>query len=304
MAPNDRARASGLVLAGIGVGSVLAPPVVSWIMLHYGWRPAFYVFSAVGVIMAILWYSFATDRPEQHPRVSPQELRRIRGADATQHIHQSTPWRIILSQANIWLLMLANFGFGYGVYIFQAWFYLYLVNVRGFSIMQGGFLTTGPFIAVTIMGPLGGVCSDLLVKRFGVTLGRRTTAIIGLALAAVCLYVGARTPNPYVAVIMLSLGDGFLYFAGASGVGAVIDIAGPHSGTVYGITVTATQIGGVVAPTLTPIIADRFGWEAALQFAGFLALFSAFVWLFVDAAKKIVAGAEPQVAAEHAAAVR
>jgi dipeptide/tripeptide permease len=129
-------------------------------------------------------------------------------------------------------------------------------------------------------------------------------AILGLSLAAVCLYVGARAPNPYVAVVILSLGDGFLYFAGASGVGAVIDIAGPHSGTVYGITVTATQIGGAVAPTLTPIIAERLGWEAALQFAGFLALLSAFVWLFVDAAKKIVASSGPQVAVEHAAAVR
>jgi MFS family permease len=199
----------------------------------------------------------------------------------------------------VWLLIAANFGFGYGVYIFQSWFYLYLTNVRGFSIMQGGFLTTGPFLAVTVLGPIGGVCSDMLVKRYGVTFGRRAVAVAGLSLAAVCLYVGARAPDPYVAVVLLSLGDGFLYFAGAAGVGAVIDIAGPHSGTVYGVTVTATQIGGAVAPTLTPIIADRFGWEAALQFAGLLALLSAFGWLFIDAAKKIVAQEEKDPSAER-----
>jgi len=286
MAPHERAIASGLVLGGIGVGYGLAPPVVSWIMVHYGWRPAFYVFALVGVVVAGLWYWFARDYPEEHPRMSPLELQRIRGNEASLK-QQPTPWRAIFTHANVWFLIVANFGFGYGVYIFQSWFYLYLVNVRGFSIMQGGLLTTGPFLALTILGPIGGVCSDLLVKRYGPTVGRRAVAVAGLLLAAICLYIGARVENPYTAVVLLSLGDGFLYFAGAAGLGAVIDIAGPHSGTVYGITVTATQIGGAVAPTLTPIIADRFGWEAALQFAGFLALFSACVWFFVDAAKKI-----------------
>lgn len=303
MAPHERAFASGLVLAGIGVGYGLAPPVVSWIMLHYGWRPAFYVFAVVGVFLAAVWYRVATDRPEEHLRVSPQELRHIR-SDGVRMERLATPWRTILTQPNVWLLMLANFGFGYGVYIFQSWFYLYLVNVRGFSIMQGGLLTTGPFLAVTVLGPIGGVCSDMLAKRYGTTLGRRVVAVAGLSLAAVCLYVGARAPDPYFAVVMLSLGDGFLYFSGAAGVGTVIDIAGPYSGTVYGLTVTATQIGGAVAPTLTPLIADRFGWEAALQFAGVLALFSAVVWLFIDAGKKITAEGESSPTGEPLAAMR
>ena len=79
MAPNERAFASGLVLGAIGIGYGLAPPVVSWIMMHYGWRPAFYVFALVGLVIAVLWYRFATDRPEEHSRVSPLELQRIRG---------------------------------------------------------------------------------------------------------------------------------------------------------------------------------------------------------------------------------
>ena len=303
MAPNERAFASGLVLGSIGIGYGLAPPVVSWIMVHYGWRPAFYVFALAGLVIAVLWYRFAADRPEEHPRVSALELKRIHG-DSHPLEKQPTPWRAIFTHPNVWLLMLANFGFGYGVYIYQSWFYLYLVNVRGFSIMQGGWLTTGPFIALTILGPIGGICSDALTKRYGVTWGRRAVAVCGLFLAAVCLYLGAHAADSYAAVVMLSLGDGFLYFAGAAGVGTVIDIAGAHSGTVYGVTVTATQIGGVVAPVLTPMLADRFGWEVALQFAGVLALFSSFVWLFIDAAKEIEAIKEKGIEEEPLAAIR
>src|SRR5262249_47630291 len=154
----------------------------------------------------------------------PQELQNI-SSEGTFMEAQPTPWRAIFTHPNVWFLMIANFGFGYGVYIFQSWFYLYLVNVRGFSVMQGGVLTTGPFLAVTVLGPTGGVCSDLLTKRYGATVGRRAVAVTGLCLAAACLHLGARAANPYTAVVMLSLGDGFLYFAGAAGVGTVIDIA-------------------------------------------------------------------------------
>ncbi len=297
MAPSERARAAGLVLAGVGVGYGLAPPVVSWIMVDYGWRAAFYVFGFVGLVLAVVWYRFATDLPEDHPRVSAAELARIR-SDGANVEKTPTPWHAILTHPNIWLLMLANFGFGYGIYIFQSWFYLYLVNVRGFSVMQGGVLTTAPFIAVSLLGPLGGVCSDALVKRYGLTMGRRVIAISGFLLAAFCMYTGAQAENSYTAVALLSLGDGFLYFGAAAIVGTNIDIAGAHSGTVYGLTATLLQIGGAIAPTLTPIIADRFGWEAALQFAALLAVFSAFLWLFIDAAKKIVPIGEQQLKTE------
>lgn len=297
MAPDERARASGLVMAGVGIGYGLAPPAVSWIMVHYGWRTAFYAFGLVGLVLAVVWYRFAVDSPEEHPHVSAAELARIRSG-GTRVEKAPTPWRAILTHPNVWFLMLANFGFGYGIYIFQSWFYLYLVNVRGFSIMQGGMLTTSPFIAVSLLGPLGGVCSDALVKRYGLTLGRRAIAISGFLLAAFCMYTGAQTENSYTAVVLLSLGDGFLYFGGAAIFGTNIDIAGPHSGTVYGITVTLLQVGGAIAPTLTPIIADRFSWEAALQFAALLAVFSAFLWLFIDAANKIVPIEEQRLKAE------
>lgn len=303
MAPDERAVAGGLVVSGVGIGYGLAPPAVSWIMVHYGWRPAFYLFSLAGLILAGLWYHFATDNPEEHPRMSALELQRIRG-DGERMEKQPTPWRAILTHPNVWLLMLANFGFGYGIYIFQSWFYLYLVNVRRFSIMQGGVLTTGPFITAAILGPVGGLCSDALVRRYGRTLGRRTIAVAGFVLAALCLYIGAKAADPYMAVVMLSLGNGFLYFTAAAAVGTTIDIAGPHSGTVYGVVATALQVGGMVAPTLTPMIADRLGWEVALNVAGLLAVFSALVWFFIDAQNGIVTVSEERGGEGRLAVVR
>jgi cyanate permease len=155
-----------------------------------------------------------------------------------------------------------------------------------------------------MLGPIGGWCSDVLVRRYDRTLGRRIVAVSGFLLAALCLYVGAKAANPYTAVVMLSFGDGFLYFAGAAAVGTTIDIAGPHSGTVYGVVATVLQIGGAVAPTLTPMIAERFGWEAALHVAGLFAVVSACVWLFIDAQHRIVTAGTEQIGERQLATVR
>jgi len=187
----------------------------------------------------------------------------------------------------VWLLGGAGFCLGYGVFLYQAWFYLYLVNVRGFSEISGGFFTTLPFLASAVLGPIGGVFSDAMVRRYGRTVGRRIGAILGFLLSAVCIAVGAKADHPYLAVLFLSLGDGFLYFAGASGIGAIIDIAGPYSGVTYGFSVTMTQVGGVLAPTLTPLLADRFGWNVAIYMMALLAVVGSLFWLKVDAGKAI-----------------
>jgi ACS family glucarate transporter-like MFS transporter len=290
VAPDERASAGGLVISGLGMGYAITPPIVAFIMVHYGWRVAFYAFALLGILLALWWYSYATDVPERHPRMSPEELKRIRGdnwspSSATKAL---TPWRAIFTNRSVWLLGGAGFCLGYGVFIYQAWFYLYLVNVRGFSEISGGLFTSGPFLAAAIFSPFGGLFSDAMVRRYGSTVGRRIGAILGFLLSAVCIGIGAKAENPYLAVLFLSFGDGFLYFAGASGIAAIIDIAGSHSGVTYGFSVTMTQIGGVVAPTLTPILADRFGWEVAIYAMALLAVIGSLFWLKVDANEKIV----------------
>ena len=138
---------------------------------------------------------------------------------------------------------------------------------------------TGPFIAVALLGPLGGIWSDALVRRYGRKHGRRAGAIVGLVLSAVCAGIGATAADPYVAIVLLSLGDGFLYMSAASAFATIIDIGGPYTGVTYGFANIMTILGGVLAPTLTPILANRFGWEVAIYVMVFLTLVGALVWL-------------------------
>jgi ACS family glucarate transporter-like MFS transporter len=181
----------------------------------------------------------------------------------------------------------ASFCLGYVAYIYQSWFYLYLVNVRGFSIVTGGFFAAGPFLAVTILSPLGGLVSDALTRRHGSRRGRRAAAMMGFLSSALCLYLGARATDPYVAVLFLSLGDGLIYSVVGSLWGTIMGIAGAHTGAVYGVVGLCANIGGMLAPTLTPLLAARYGWEAALHVAALLAGAGGLLWLVIDAGQKL-----------------
>jgi ACS family glucarate transporter-like MFS transporter len=289
MAPDERASAGGLVLSGMGIGYAITPPIVAFLMIQYGWRIAFYGFALIGVGLAFGWYRYTTDTPEEHPHVSAEELQRIHHQNPRLESAQHTvPWRSLLTNANVWLLGAAGFCLGYGVFLYQAWFYLYLVNVRGFSQLGGGVFATGPFIAVALLSPLGGKLSDALVRSYGRTYGRRMAAIFGLLLSALCTGIGAGAEHPYVAIVLLSLGDGFLYMAGASAFATIIDIGGPYTGVTYGLSNLMTILGGVLAPTLTPILANRFGWDGAIYAMMFLTLIGAVIWLKIDAGKPLV----------------
>jgi ACS family glucarate transporter-like MFS transporter len=296
MAADERGFASGLVWSGTGLGYAIAPPLVAWMMVSYGWRPVFLALSALGIGLTAVWYSVVRDRPDLHPRVSPQELNKIHGgtppdvqaAQASPHL----PWRILLTDRNVVLLSTAGFFLGYVAYIYQSWFYLYLVNVRGFAVVQGGLFAAGPFLAVALLCPLSGFISDSLTHRYGRTKGRRWVALFCFFSSALCMYLGAHAADPYLAVFLLSLGDGLMYATLGASWGTIIDISGAHTGTVYGVVGMCANFGGMLAPTLTPMLAERYSWEMALHIAALLAALGGVIWFAIDANKKIVIGSE------------
>ncbi len=73
----ERGRANGWIFAGVGAGSGLTPPLLTWIIAHYGWRASFWFSAVVGFVGGAIWFLIARDRPEQHPYTSPDELKHI-----------------------------------------------------------------------------------------------------------------------------------------------------------------------------------------------------------------------------------
>ena len=280
----ERGLGMGVSIGGIGIGSALTPPLVAWMMVNFSWQSAFYVAGLAGVLIAGLWGWYATDRPEQHPGVNPAELAHIQGESAgtpSLPLVEPVPWRAFAGTPSVWWLVLSYTGLGYVAYVYMSWFYLYLVNERGFGVLRGAFFASGPFLAMTVLCPLGGWVTDRVVASVGVNAGRSRVGCVGMLLSGACIVAGTQVAEPYTAITLLSLGAGFLYFTVGAFWASTIDLAPRHAGTLSGIMNTGANVGGTLSPTLTPWLAERFDWNVSLGFAAAIAALGGLLWLLV-----------------------
>lgn len=292
IAPQERALAMGIATSGSAFGAALTPPLIVWVMVNFGWRAAFYLAGLAGIFVALFCYWFTTDYPSEHRRVNEAELRHIaQGRTAAPQQGQAMaaiPWRVLLGRKDLWFLTAAYFTLGYIMYIYFSWFYLYLVNVRGFSVLGGGWYSTMPFLAGAITSPIGGWLSDTLSQRYGKRLGRCGVSIGGALLTCGFICAGASAADPYLAIFFLALGSASLFLTTASFWASTMDLASAYAGTVSGFMNMGGNLGGALSPTLTPYLAQRFGWETALYVAAGLAVLGALCWFGVHPERPLI----------------
>ncbi|GJL66937.1 MAG: MFS transporter [Nitrospirales bacterium] len=294
--PHERGLGIGITIGGIGIGSALTPPVTAWMMVNYGWQTAFYAAGALGIGIALLWYWYATDHPRQHRQVNDTEALYIeastteRSQPAKRHSKAKegltetkprVPWSAIIRTPTVWWLVLSYTCLGYVAYVYMSWFYLYLVNVRGFDVLRGAFFASAPFLAMALFCPWGGWVTDKVTQARGLNVGRASVGGIGMILAALSIIIGANVQAPFLAIGMLSLGAGWLYFTVGAFWAATTDLSKAHAGTLSGMMNTGANLGGTLSPTLTPWLAEQFGWAAALGAAALFALIGGMLWLLI-----------------------
>jgi len=283
LAPSERGMGMGVSIGGIGFGSAVTPPLVAWLMTRYGWPVAFYVTGGIGLLVAAAWYGLARDRPEEHPRVNQAELIWI---TQTMPAVETTgtaapPFTSLLKRPSVWFLTLSYTMLGYIAYIYLSWFFLYLVNVRHFTVLQGSFWAAGPFLAMAGGCPLGGWLSDRLTARYGRRFGRAGVGGVGMWLTAGFIYGGAVAAEPYTAIVLLSMGAGILYATVGAYWASTIDLSRHHAGALSGLMNMGANLGGVVSPTLTPLLGEAWGWPAALTVAAGVAVLGGLLWFGV-----------------------
>jgi ACS family glucarate transporter-like MFS transporter len=287
MPATQRGIGNSMFLAGIGLGGVLTPILIAWMMRKWGWQVSFSVCGSIGIVIAIIWYSYVTDRPDLHSSVNQAELEQIHAdpfaaADITTK-NVSSQWKEIFLNRSAWLLVLSYFFVGYASYLYYTWFFLYLVQVRHLTIMQGGLWGTTPFIAMAILTPVGGAISDAAVIRLGRRRGRQSAVWIGLISSTTLLWLGSHTADNKLAILFLAVAAGFIGFATTGWWAACNDLSRSFSGSLSGLVNMGGNLGGWISPVLTAYIATHFGWTRALDFAGLLTLTAGALWFFVNA---------------------
>jgi MFS transporter, ACS family, glucarate transporter len=300
----ERGIANGWIFAGVGAGAGLTPPLITYIMIHYGWRSSFLVCSIIGFLAGAIWFLAARDTPAQHPGVSVEALAEIESGltlsksaagtppkanAAMQPSRLMVPWKRVLRSKEICAVTVSYFCYGYVAWIFFSWFYRYLAKVRGLDLKTSAFYSMLPFLAMLVACLLGGLLNDRLTKWKGPRVGRCLLAAIAIALAGLFIAFGSQVKSARLASIVLAGGAGALYLSQSSFWSLTADIAGPWSGSVSGFMNTGNQIGAAITASLTPWIAVRYGWTASFLVAAVLCFVGAACWLAVDPARSLIA---------------
>ncbi|HLI04892.1 MAG TPA: MFS transporter [Terracidiphilus sp.] len=263
----DRTLAIGIFNGGSVIGATLAPPLIVYLLEHYGFRAGFLVPTVAGALWMPLWWFIYRREPkagmaaaEQAPAISNRQMFR---------------------QSSSWAVMLCRFFIGPVMQFYWYWTPSYLYNARHLTMLEIGFVGWIPFLMGDLGGVLGGWAAGAMIRRgFSVRATRRT---LMYASAAVCLLAFAV---PYMKGIgpvltMLSIGIAADNFLSAHMFAAVTDLFPDEQvGRATGLTGIAGGLSGMLFPLLTGVLVDRisytpvFALVALMPMAGTVALFA------------------------------
>ena len=206
--PKERTVATGIINVGSGVGALLAPPLVVFLILRFNWRAAFMATGALGVVWVVLWLLFYR-APDRHPLLSEKELEHIRQEEepcpAVDRADAGVV-RLVLRERNFWALAIARFLSEPAWQLFTYWIPFYLVTARHLDLKEVAWFAWMPFLAGDIGCLVGGLLSPMFMKLGLPVLTARKAAVTVPALMMVLVAFTGSAATPGLAVAFFSVG--------------------------------------------------------------------------------------------------
>jgi nitrate/nitrite transporter NarK len=241
------------------------------------WRHIFWIFGGVGLIWCVLFWFWFRDRPEQKATVNQAELDLIHGGQTPEAGHLHVPWLKILFDGNLWILCLMYFCAAYGWYFNITWLPGYLESTYGVTEKSWGFWTTSflcgaPLLAGSLACLVGGLLTDLFIRRTGNRkLGRRFFGVLGHGICALCYFSSIYAGNPWLFVLSIALASFWNDITMGAAWASCIDIGRRYSGIVSGCMNTIGNLGGALAGTATGLILQWYSDPAQIAYWSTLA---------------------------------
>jgi ACS family hexuronate transporter-like MFS transporter len=276
----ERARAAGFNQAGGPIGGALSGPLIGALALSLGWRASFIVMAVLGLGWAVAWYCLTTETPDEHPKVSAQELADINeGQEAAPHAGEAHPsiWEVI-RKPSVFVTGISLFCYNYILFFFITWFPTYLVDAKGISLQNMSLVSSLPWI-VGALGYLGGgILVDAIFKMTGKRIfSRKVVLVTSLLISAVCIALTGLADSVTSAVSLMTVAIGFLMLA-APAYWTIIQDSVPRAqvGTASGFMHGLANISGIVGPAVTGFLIQGTGsYVSAFVLAGALGIVGA-----------------------------
>jgi sugar phosphate permease len=280
----DRGLATGVFNCASSLGTAIAAPLLTYLMLSFGWRVMFVVMGVAGLIVAALW-GVLYRNPDEVALTPQENSYRTQGDPPGQRTKVTfREWKLLFRFRTTWGMIFGYFGCIYLTWIYTAWLPGYLEIERHMSVKYTGWAAAIPFAWGVVGGVLGGYIADILVRRGVEPLrSRRYPAAIALLGTAICTVAAAYVSSNALAITFISISL-FLVYMTSTCAWALSSVAVPTNCTA---SIGAVQnfggyLGGALAPTVTGLIVQNTGsFVPALVVGSLIGAVSAGCYLFV-----------------------
>lgn len=277
-------KAQGYVWAASRMGGALTPFVVIPVMAWVGWRAAFYLLGAVGIVWAVVWYVWYRDRKRENVESEESTGATERGANVPK-----LSWGSMFRNSQFWLICGMYFFYAFGSWFFFSWFPTFMELGRGFEKEELTYAVAVPFLMSMLGNIAGGHLTDKLSHRYGIKVGRKALGSTSLAVSAACMFLAAFIPGKMAVFVFLSLCFGIFDLMLPSAWALCIDLGKEHAGTVSGAMNTAGNIGGFCCGILFGELVEQSGnYNLPLYLIAGMLLISALLFAFINPEKPIV----------------
>lgn len=278
-----------MLLAGSYFGPVLAPVITIAIVNAFNWQAVFYIFGAVGILIAILWGIIAKDLPEQHRMVNDAEKHFImENRDLVQTSKSLPPWNQFFRRVSFYAIAGQYFVVQFVISLFLIWLPTYLTEQYHVEFKDMTISSLPWFIMFILILSAGAISDKILRSGQSRFVSRGLIAIVGFIVFAVSIFFAVHTENLYVTIFWLSLGLGGMGVSMGMSWAAANDIGRNFAGTVSGWMNLWGNIGALLSPFLAGALVASLGWTMTFQLLIIPAVIAAILWLFVSPDKPLI----------------
>lgn len=273
----ERTKAVGILNMGPGLGAIIAPPLMAWLILTVGWKSAFVITGLFGFFWLILWQRIYYS-PEDHPQITAEEFEHIKNGQEKEEDTKRLPWLSYFKYKEVWGLALSRFVSDGAFYFFVFWLPSWLADVKGFSLTQIGLFAWIPFLLSDIGSFVGGwTGGKLMDKGWSLDKARKWVIWVGAILVVPvlgCLYID----SPYWAIALISFSLFATQFKQASLFTLPIDLfSKKDAASVWGISGSAGSFGAMLFTPLIGYLVDTISYSPVFVIVAFLHIISAII---------------------------
>lgn len=281
----DRGLPTGIFLASTTIGSMLAPPILTALMVMWGWRVMFILMGLTGLVLALIWFAIYQDRTSAELSDTEQCYYATDMANQTEYTAITVAdWRGLFLQSTTWGIALGFIGVMYMVTLTLAWLPGFISKQYHFSTVATGWVLVIPYLFATAGMFTSGYLADYLVAlKWTPIASRKLPLCIGLLGCAVFSVLVVSISNTVLSIGFLCAAMFFTNLSGGSAWGLVSVAAPRHMiASVGSIQNFIGFFGGAFAPLVTGWVIDRTGsFSIAFIIAAVIAMLSAAAYAFL-----------------------